>query len=67
MLRLELVKKSYREPNGELLRILDIPKFELDKGEQMVLLGRSGGQDDVIARDRRHQPRGFGPRLRRGL
>lgn len=42
MLLLENVKKSYREPNGDVLRVLDIPRFELPRGEQMVLLGRSG-------------------------
>ena len=42
MLSLELVRKSYREPNGEELSILDIPTFSLAKGEQVVLRGRSG-------------------------
>ncbi len=42
MLSLELVRKSYREPNGENLSILDIPTFSVAKGEQVVLRGRSG-------------------------
>ncbi|MFO0871139.1 MAG: ABC transporter ATP-binding protein [Pirellulales bacterium] len=42
MLRLAGVKKSFIEPNGHLLPVLDIPRFELARGEQMVLLGRSG-------------------------
>ena len=42
MLLLENVRKSYREPNGEILSILDIERFSLEKGEQVVLRGRSG-------------------------
>jgi ABC-type lipoprotein export system ATPase subunit len=42
MLLLENVRKSYREPNGETLPILDIEGFSLDQGEQVVLRGRSG-------------------------
>ena len=42
MLELEDVKKSYLQANGEGLRILEIPKFEVGTGEQMVLVGRSG-------------------------
>ncbi len=42
MLLLENVRKSYREPNGESLQILDIEHFKLDAGEQVVLRGRSG-------------------------
>ena len=42
MLLLEDVKKSYREPNGALLPILDIPRFEVREGEQLALIGRSG-------------------------
>ncbi len=43
MLLLENVCKSYREPNGESLPILDIKRFEIAAGEQVVLRGRSGG------------------------
>lgn len=43
MLRLENVKKSYEEPDGRQLPILDVPHFALSEGEQAVLVGRSGG------------------------
>ena len=43
MLILDNVQKSYREPNGEALPILDIPRLEIGAGEQVVLRGRSGG------------------------
>jgi len=43
MLLVENVKKSYREPSGELLPILDVPRLELQAGEQVVVRGRSGG------------------------
>ena len=43
MLLVENVKKSYREPGGEWLPILDVPRLELAAGEQMVIRGRSGG------------------------
>ena len=42
MLLLENVRKSYLEPNGETLPILDIPRLEIAAGEQVVLRGRSG-------------------------
>ncbi len=42
MLTLTDVKKSYIEQGGHRLDILDIPRFQLDAGEQMVLMGRSG-------------------------
>ena len=42
MLQLRNVKKSYVEPDGGVLPILDISKFEVADGEQMVLVGRSG-------------------------
>jgi putative ABC transport system ATP-binding protein len=43
MLKLEAVKKSYLEPNGHRLPVIDIVRYELAKGEQAVLIGRSGG------------------------
>jgi ABC-type lipoprotein export system ATPase subunit len=43
MLLLENVQKTYRQPNGEPLPILNIPYFAVNEGEQLVLLGRSGG------------------------
>jgi putative ABC transport system ATP-binding protein len=42
MLQLTGVKKSYLEPDGGRLPILDIPKFGVGDGEQMVLVGKSG-------------------------
>ncbi|MCC6494397.1 MAG: ABC transporter ATP-binding protein [Pirellulales bacterium] len=42
MLLVENVRKSYIEPNGETLPILDIRRFEIGPGEQVVLRGRSG-------------------------
>jgi putative ABC transport system ATP-binding protein len=42
MLLLENVKKSYREPDGNILPVLNIPRFTLGGGEQMALVGRSG-------------------------
>lgn len=42
MLVLDAIAKSYVEPNGHRLPVLDIPRFELRRAEQMVLLGRSG-------------------------
>ena len=42
LLQLDNVKKSFFEPNGDILPILDIPRFEVDRSEQMVLVGESG-------------------------
>jgi putative ABC transport system ATP-binding protein len=42
VLDLQDVRKSYLEPNGERLDILDIPRFAIERGEQVVLRGRSG-------------------------
>jgi len=42
MLVLENVRKSYVEPNGQPLPILDIDYFAIAPGEQVVLRGRSG-------------------------
>jgi putative ABC transport system ATP-binding protein len=43
MLLVENVKKSYREPDGEWLPILNVPRLEVGAGEQVVIRGRSGG------------------------
>lgn len=43
MLSVENVKKAYREPDGEWLPILDVPRLEVGAGEQVVIRGRSGG------------------------
>lgn len=42
MLKLKDVKKSFIEPDGSRLPILDIPHFHVPPAEQMVLVGRSG-------------------------
>jgi putative ABC transport system ATP-binding protein len=42
MLLVENVRKSYREPNGERLPILNVARLELAAGEQAVIRGRSG-------------------------
>ena len=42
MLSLENVKKSFVEPGGGRLPILDVRRFDVAAGEQMVLIGRSG-------------------------
>lgn len=42
MLLLENVKKSYPQPGAERLQILDVPHFEVGRGEQVVIRGRSG-------------------------
>jgi len=42
ILHLRDVKKTYSQPDGSELRILDIPDFRVATGEQVVLVGRSG-------------------------
>ncbi len=42
-LLLENLKKSYREPDGKQLPILNIKKFTLGDAEQVALVGSSGG------------------------
>ena len=42
MLELKDIYKAYREPDGNLLPILDIPLFRVADGEQVALIGRSG-------------------------
>jgi len=42
VLVLRHIKKSYREPDGTPLPILDIREFTVGDGEQVVLVGRSG-------------------------
>jgi ABC-type lipoprotein export system ATPase subunit len=42
MLSINNLKKSFLEPGGRPLHILDIPKFQVRRAEQMVLVGRSG-------------------------
>jgi putative ABC transport system ATP-binding protein len=42
MLTLENIKKSYVQPDGQRVEILDVPSLELAAGEQSVLIGPSG-------------------------
>lgn len=42
-LELKQLRKSYREPNGNQLPILDIDNFQMADGEQVALIGSSGG------------------------
>ena len=42
MLELRDIKKSYPEPGGGVLPILDVPHFRVETGEQIVIVGRSG-------------------------
>lgn len=42
LLQLRDVKKSFFQPDGSELPILDIPEFSVDAGCQVVLVGRSG-------------------------
>jgi putative ABC transport system ATP-binding protein len=42
MLLLKDIRKSFREPDGSPLPILDIADFRVAAGEQMVLVGKSG-------------------------
>lgn len=43
MLRIEQLKKSYPLPEGGRLQVLDVPMFQINAGEQVVLIGESGG------------------------
>jgi putative ABC transport system ATP-binding protein len=42
ILHLRDVKKNYIQPDGSVLKILDIPEFRVGVGEQLVLVGKSG-------------------------
>jgi ABC-type lipoprotein export system ATPase subunit len=42
MLLLTDVKKSFTEPGGGRLPILDVPRFAVGEGEQLALVGQSG-------------------------
>ncbi len=48
MLKLEALQKSYLEPDGHRLPVIDIPHYELQSGEQAVLIGRSGGGKSTL-------------------
>lgn len=42
-LLLDQVRKSHRQPDGGVLSILDIERYEIGEGEQVALVGPSGG------------------------
>jgi putative ABC transport system ATP-binding protein len=42
-LELKRVTKAYRDPSGGRVPVLNVDNFKLDAGEQVVLLGSSGG------------------------
>jgi putative ABC transport system ATP-binding protein len=42
MLELKNIKKSFAQPDGTRLHVLDIPHFQVAAGEQVVLVGHSG-------------------------
>ena len=47
-LLLERIRKSYREPGGHRLPVLGIERFEMTQGEQVALLGASGGGEKPL-------------------
>ena len=42
MLEIRELIKSFPQPDGSELRILDVPEFDVGAGEQVVVVGRSG-------------------------
>jgi putative ABC transport system ATP-binding protein len=42
-LQLKNVLKTYREPDGNVLTVLDVEDFQIGTAEQVVLVGASGG------------------------
>ncbi len=42
MLEITELKKSFAEPSGSRVDILNIPRFQMGSGEQVVLRGESG-------------------------
>ena len=50
MLLLKDVKKSFQEPGGGQLPILDVPSFAVGEGEQLALVGQSGGGKTTLLR-----------------
>ncbi|MFK8114456.1 MAG: ABC transporter ATP-binding protein [Rubripirellula sp.] len=43
MLQISDLIKSFDQPGGGTLRVLDVPQFEIDQSEQVALIGQSGG------------------------
>jgi ABC-type lipoprotein export system ATPase subunit len=42
LLEINNLKKSYREPGGNVMPVVDVPSFEVEAGEQVALRGSSG-------------------------
>lgn len=42
-LELNEIRKSFRQPDGTEIPVLDVPEFRIASSEQVVLLGSSGG------------------------
>jgi len=43
MLEVKELQKSFLLPDGQKLTVLDVPSFRIEAGEQVVLIGESGG------------------------
>jgi lipoprotein-releasing system ATP-binding protein len=43
MLEVIELRKSFSLPDGQKLTVLDVPSFSIEAGEQVVLIGESGG------------------------
>lgn len=41
-LEIENLKKGYKSPTGEFQTVVDVPRFVLEAGEQVALMGESG-------------------------
>ncbi|WP_194843233.1 ABC transporter ATP-binding protein [Paenibacillus sp. B01] len=48
LLRLENVVKRYRAPDGTELTVLEVPWWELDRGERVALVGPSGSGKSTL-------------------
>ncbi len=42
ILEIKDLKKSYASPDGEILQVIDVPEFALERGGQLALRGESG-------------------------
>ena len=42
LLEISNLTKNYRSPEGGLQRVLDVPEFTLEEGQQLALRGASG-------------------------
>ncbi len=40
---LDQIRKSFPQPDGSRVEVLDVPRFEMEPGEHVVLVGSSGG------------------------